>query len=263
MEHAHSVLYGPVNRLLELLLGPVTGAPLWWREGVTVGGLKIAGVAPVQHGHPVAWLPDHVIMALLVFLLFAIFFPLAARSYRKDEPSAIQNVTEVFVDFLRGVIQENIPHHGEKYLPIAGAFFFFITLGNLFGSLFFLQPPTANLNVTFALSITCFFFFNAAGIKAHGPIGYLKSFMGPSLVMALLVFPIEIIGNVARALSLAMRLYGNIFGEHTATGEFVKLLPALIPLPMSALGVFTAFLQAYVFALLTTIYIGGAVAHEH
>ena len=106
-------------------------------------------------------------------------------------------------------------------------------------------------------------FFNAAGIRAHGLGGYLKHFMGPSLALAVLVFPIEMLGNFARALSLAMRLYGNIFGEHTATGEFVKLLPIIIPMPMNALGIFTALLQAYVFTLLATVYIGGAIAHEH
>lgn len=259
-----SILYEPVNSLLEKALGPVSGAPAWWRDGVNLGGFQIAGVAPRDEaGHAVAWLPDHLIMALFVFLLCAIVFPLAKRGFRKDAPSGAQNVIEVFVDFLRGVIKENIPHHGAKYLPIIGGFFFFIAISNLVGVLFFLQPPTANLNTTFALSLTCFFFFNAAGIKEHGALAYFKHFMGPSVALAILVFPIEIIGNVARALSLAMRLYGNIYGEHMATNKFVELVPIVVPWPMNALGIFTAFLQAYVFTLLTAVYIGGAVAHEH
>ncbi len=260
----HSILYEPVNSLLEKALGPVSGAPAWWRDGISLGGLPIAGVAARdESGRAVAWLPDHVIMALFVFLLCAIFFPLVRRGFRRESPTGPQNVIEVFVDFLRGVIKENIPHHGEKYLPIVGGFFFFIAASNLVGQFFFLQPPTANLNTTFALSISCLIFFNAAGIKAHGPGPYLKHFMGPSMAVAILVFPIEIIGNLARALSLAMRLYGNIYGEHTATGEFVKLVPILIPWPMNALGLFTSFLQAYVFTLLAAVYIGGAVAHDH
>ncbi len=84
-----------------------------------------------------------------------------------------------------------------------------------------------------------------------------------SVALAVLVFPIEMLGTFARALSLAMRLYGNIFGEHTATGEFVKLVPIVVPWPMNALGIFTALLQAYVFTLLTAVYLNGAVAHEH
>jgi F-type H+-transporting ATPase subunit a len=263
MGHEQSVLFEPANRLLEKLLGPVTNAPAWWTEGVTIAGLHVAGVAPRgEHGEFLGWIPDHLVMSLLVFLFCAIFFPLASRSYRRDAPGPVQNVIEVFVDFLRDVIKENIPHHGEKYLPIVGGFFFFILLANLCGSFHFLSPPTANLNVTFALSVTCFLFFNAEGIRSHGLVGYLKHFLGPSLVLAVLVFPIEMIGNFARALSLAMRLYGNIYGEHTATGEFVKLFPIVVPWPMNALAIFTALLQAYVFTLLATVYIGGATAHE-
>ncbi len=265
MHHANSILFGWVNALLERIFGPVSSAPTWWREGITVGGFHIDGIAPHgEHaGEYLGWLPDHVIMALFVFAFCAVVFPLAARRFRSGAPTGTPNVLELFVDFLRDVIKENIPHDGEKYLPIAGAFFFFIALCNLCGTFFFLQPPTSNLNTTFALSITCFVFFNAAGIRAHGLGGYLKHFMGPSLALAVLVFPIEMLGNFARALSLAMRLYGNIFGEHTATGEFVKLLPIIIPMPMNALGIFTALLQAYVFTLLATVYIGGAIAHEH
>ncbi len=263
MQHHYSFLFGPVNSLLEKLFGPVSGAPAWWREGVVVFGFHVGGIAPLHEGHPVAWLPDHVIMAILVFLFCAIFFPLAARKYRKESVTGPQNVVEVFVDFLRDVIKENIPHGGEKYLPIVGGFFFFIAMGNLLGVFFFLQPPTANLNVTFALSLTCLVFFNATGFKAHGFLGYLKIFLGPSLAVAILVFPIEIIGNLARGLSLAMRLYGNIFGEHTATNEFVRMIPIIVPMPMNALTIFTAFLQAYVFTLLTVVYIANAVAHEH
>ncbi len=218
----------------------------------------------MHHEHSIFFgIFNRLLTALFVLLFCAIFFPLAARGFRKGVPGGVQNVLEFFVDFLRGVVAENIPHHGEKYLPITGAFFFFIFLANFCGLFFFLQPPTANLNTTFALSITCFLFFNAAGIKAHGLFGYLKHFLGPVLVLAPLMFTIEMIGNFARALSLSMRLYGNIFGEHTATGIFTSLVPIVVPWPMLALGIFGALLQAYVFTLLNTVYLGGATAHEH
>ncbi len=265
MQHHYSILFGPVNALLAKIFGSPENAPSWWLHGVTIGGVHIAGIAPVDHetGAVHGWVPDHVIMALLVFLLFAVTLPILSRKFRNDVPAGAQNVLEVFVDFLRGLIKENIPHTGEKYLPVVGAFFFFITVSNLVGQLFFLQPPTSSLNTTFALSLSCLVFFNAAGVKAHGPIGYLKTFAGPSAALAILVFPIEMIGNLARGLSLAMRLFGNIYGEHTATNQFVQLVPIVVPMPMNALGIFTAFLQAYVFTLLTTVYIGGAIAHEH
>ncbi len=264
MHHEHSVFFRLFNALLTRLLGPVEGVRSWWTDGVTLGSFHVAGVAPRgEHGELIGWIPDHVAMAFAVLLFCALVFPLARRSYRADSPTPFQNVVEVFVDFLRGVIKENIPHHGEKYLPIVGAFFFFIFLANFCGLFFFLQPPTANLNTTFALSITCFLFFNAAGIKAHGLLGYLKHFLGPVLLLSPLMFTIEMIGIFARALSLSMRLYGNIFGEHTATGIFTSLVPILVPWPMLALGIFGALLQAYVFTLLTTVYLGGATAEEH
>jgi F-type H+-transporting ATPase subunit a len=263
MHHEHSIFFGIFNALFAKLFGPVSNAPAWWREGVTLSGVHIAGVAPRgEHGELLGWVPDHLAMAIVVLLFSAILFGWASRGWRKDAPGPVQNVVEVFVDFLRGVVHENIPH-GEKYLPIVGAFFFFIALSNLCGVIFFLQPPTSNLNTTFALSISCFLFFNACGIKAHGAVGYLKHFLGSVLALAPLMFVIEMIGNFARALSLAMRLYGNIYGEHTATGIFASLVPIVVPWPMMALGIFTAFLQAYVFSLLTAVYIGGATAHEH
>ena len=130
MHHANSILFGWVNALLERIFGPVSSAPTWWREGITVGGFHIDGIAPHgEHaGEYLGWLPDHVIMALFVFAFCAIVFPLAARRFRSGAPAGTQNVLELFVDFLGGVIKENIPHDGEKYLPIAGAFFFFIAL---------------------------------------------------------------------------------------------------------------------------------------
>lgn len=262
MQHSYSILFGPLNKLMAFLFGPASGAPAWWREGVTIGGFHIAGGAVREGGHVVAWLPDHVCMALLVFAICVIVFPLMKRSYRRDAPEAAQNVLEVFVDFLRDVVKENIEHHRAKYLPIVGGFFFFILIGNAFGWFFFLQPPTANLNTTFALSISCFLFFNAAGIRAHGLFGYLKHFLGPVLLLSPLLFVIEMIGNFARMLSLAMRLFGNIFGEHMAKDIFTSFVPILAAWPVQALGLLAALLQAYIFALLTSVYIGGATAHE-
>ena len=92
MHHAISILFGPVNALLAALLGSPENAPLWWREGVTVGGFKIAGIAPLNEaGHVEGWLPDHVIMALLVLLICAVFFPIASRTFRPEKPGAVQN----------------------------------------------------------------------------------------------------------------------------------------------------------------------------
>ena len=233
MEHESSILYVPVNAL--------------WHS--------------VQHRW--AWdIPDHVIMAALVLVISAILFPLASRGISRDNPGPLQHILEMTVSGLKGLLHEIIGHEGDNYLYIIGSFAVFIFLANIFGLFFFLQPPTSNPNTTFALALTSFLYFNYQGIRKQGFLHYLKHFAGPIWWLAPLMFPIEIIGNLARVLSLGMRLFGNIFGEHTATGIFMGLVPFVIPWPMMGLGIFGAFLQTFVFIMLTMVYISGAIAAE-
>jgi len=233
MEHESSILYGPVNAL--------------WHS--------------VQHRF--AWdIPDHVIMAFLVLVISAIIFPLASRRISRDNPGGFQHLLEMVVAGVKDLLHDIIGHHGDRYLYIIGAFMVFIFISNIFGLFFFLQPPTSNINTTFALSLTAFLYFNAEGIRRQGLGGYLKHFMGPIWWLAPPMFLIEMIGNFARILSLGMRLFGNILGEHTATGIFMGMLPFVLPWPMMGLGIFGAFLQTFVFIMLTMVYISGAIAAE-
>ena len=233
MEHENSFLYGPVNAL--------------WHS--------------VQHRF--AWdIPDHVIMALLVLVISTVLFGIGSRNISRDNPGPLQHFMEMVVGGLKGLLHDVIGHGSERYLTIIAAFAVFIFIANMFGLFFFLQPPTSNVNTTFALSISAFLYYNIEGIRRQGLLGYLKHFMGPVLWLAPLMFFIEMIGNFARILSLGVRLFGNIFGEHTATGIFTGLVPVIAPMPMMALGIFGALLQTYVFIMLTTVYIAGAVAAE-
>jgi F-type H+-transporting ATPase subunit a len=250
-EH-HSILYGPINALLLRLFGepPIDKLSPGVAHFLFPDGRE-------------AWIPDPAIMALLVTVLIAILFPLAARRFDRERPGGVQNFLEMVVSFLRGLVDETIGGHAALvYLPLVGTLFLYITLGNLFGLFFFLTPPTGALPATVALAVVSFLYFNFHGVREHGVWGYLKHFMGPLLAIAPLFFVIEIIGAFARILSLSLRLYMNIFGEHTTTGVFASLVPIVVPWPMMALGIFTALLQAYVFALLTAVYVAGAVAHE-
>jgi len=250
-EH-HSILYGPVNRLLIALFGPppvetlsAAAAAFWFPDGKS------------------AWIPDHALMALVVMLIFLVFLPLAARKYDKERPGRIQNFLEMVVAGVRSLVSDVIGHGAEKqYLYIIGGFALFIFVGNLFGLFFFLQPPTGTLSTTVALAVLSFLYFNFQGIREHGFLGYLKHFMGPVLWLAPLFFVIEIIGNFARILSLSLRLFMNIYGEHTATGIFASLVPIVVPWPLMVLGLFTAVLQAFIFATLSSVYISLATAHE-
>lgn len=230
MEHEHSIFYEPVNSLVKPLLGFAV--------------------------------PDHVIMALFVLLLSSIIFPLMSRRISKDNPGGFQQFLEVIVGGLKGLLHEVVGPHSERYLYIIGGFAVFIFLSNICGLFFFLQPPTGNINTTFGLSLTAFLYYNWQGIKAQGFGHYIAHFAGPIWWLAPLMFPIELIGHLARILSLGMRLFGNIFGEHTATGIFMGMLPFIVPWPMMGLGIFGSFLQTFVFIMLTMVYIGGAVAAE-
>lgn len=231
MEHEHSILYEPFNAIAKPILGFAV--------------------------------PDHVIMALLVLLISAIVFPLASRKFSKDNPGGFQQFLEIIVSGLKALLEDIVGHGAShKFLYIIGGFACFIFVSNIFGLFFFLQPPTGNPNTTFGLGLTAFLYYNYQGIKTQGLGHYLKHFMGPMPLLAPLMLPIELIGHFARILSLGMRLFGNIFGEHTATGIFMGMLPFVLPWPMMGLGIFGAFLQTFVFIMLTMVYIGGAVAAE-
>lgn len=231
MEHETSIIYGPVNYLLKKF------------------GL---------------YAPDHVLMGILVLLICSIIFPLMARNISRDDPGPFQLFMEWLIGGLKSLLEDIIGHDASKrFLPIITALTVFIFMSNIFGIFFFLQPPTGNTNTTFALSIVAFLYYNWIGIREQGPVNYLKHFMGPVLWLAPLMFFIEIIGHFARILSLAIRLFGNIFGEHTATGIFMGLVPFVIPWPMMGLGIFGSVLQTFIFIMLTMVYIGGAVATDH
>src|ERR1051325_9321019 len=231
MEHESSILYEPFNKYV-------------WRHAFGVD------------------VPDHVLMAGLVFVICLIFFPLATRRLSRDNPGPLQQTLELLIVGLRDMMHDIIGHGSERFIGMIASFTVFIFLCNIFGLFYFLQPPTSNPNTTFALSISAFLYYNYEGIRKQGLLHYLKHFMGPVLWLAPLMFIIEMIGNFARMLSLGMRLFGNIFGEHTATGIFTGLVPVIAPMPMMALGIFGALLQTYIFIMLTTVYIAGAVAAE-
>jgi F-type H+-transporting ATPase subunit a len=248
----HSFLYGPVNRLLVSLLGapPVAKLSPGWRAFLFADGERI-------------WLQDNVIMALLLFAALAVVLPLARRTFRKRSPNWFQNLNEMIVLAVRDLIEDVVGHGaGKKYLPLLGAFTYFILLSNLMGFFFFLTPPTSSFQTTLALALTSFIYFNAQGIREHGVVGYLKHFMGPILFLAPLMFVIEVISILARIVSLSLRLAGNVGGEHLATGIFFGMVPILVPWPMMLLGLIGALLQTFIFVILSTIYIAGAVAHE-
>ena len=196
------------------------------------------------------------VMLILILLAF-----LASRAI-KQVPTGLQNLMEAAITGIENLIEETMGPKGKTYFPMLATFALFILVSNLIGLIPGLYPPTANLNTNAALALTVFVMTHIVGFKEHG-ISYLKHFMGPILALAPLIFVIEIIGHMARPLSLSLRLFGNMYGHEIVLMIFLALVPVLMPVPMMLMGVLIAFIQTFVFTLLAMIYIAGALEEAH
>ena len=215
-------------------------------------------------GMPLSWLEryDHLFSASLSALLtLSICFAVKRKLARV--PAPMQASMESILKGLQGIIDDNIAHGGEKYLPLVGTLALFIFFCNLFGMLPGLSPATTNWNVTLGCTLVVFFHYNWAGIKEHGPVQYFWNFRGPLWWLIPLILPLELMGLFARILSHSVRLFGNMTGEHVVSGLLFAALPILLPVPGMVLSLFAALIQTFVFVLLTVIYLSSAIAHEH
>ena len=204
---------------------------------------------------------DHVISAGILFVIILIM-GLLVKSSISLVPGKLQQVLEVTVQGLDGLLVDVVGPEGRKYLPLIGGLAFFIFLSNFMGMVPSFSAPTGNFNTTVACAVVVFFYYNWQGFQEHG-VGYVKHFLGPIWWLAPLMLVIEFIGHLARPLSLSMRLFGNISGEHVATSVFYDIFSFVLPLPMMALGLFAAFLQTFIFIMLTMVYIAGSISHDH
>jgi len=175
---------------------------------------------------------------------------------------SFQNFFELVIQAALNIMKDIIGKHSERYLPLIGSLFVFILFCNLLGLIPGFIPPTSNLYTNAACAIIVFLYYNYLGFKEHG-IKYLKHFAGPLIYLAPLMFIIEVISHIFRPLSLTVRLYGNIYGDHQVLAIFSGLVPLVVPVIFLVLGLMVAFIQAFVFATLATVYIGMAVSHEH
>jgi F-type H+-transporting ATPase subunit a len=180
-----------------------------------------------------------------------------------DKGITFRNIIELYGNFIYGQCKAVI---GEKdtptYFPFIASTFLIIFISNLIGLVPGFLPPTEYLNTTLALGAFVFIYYNIMGCKAQGTFNYLKHFAGPLWYLAFLIFPIEIISNFIRPLSLALRLRSNMMGDHIVLTEFSNLVPVVVPIVFMILGLLVSFIQAYVFTILTMVYIQMAVAHH-
>jgi F-type H+-transporting ATPase subunit a len=206
-------------------------------------------------------LGEHVMYTWFVMLLL-IGVAVLVKSSIRTVPGGLQNFFEPIVAGIEGMIDETMGHHGKAYFPLIATLAIFILTSNLVALIPGFYPPTANLNTNAAMALTVFVMTHIIGFKEHG-FAYLKQFCGPVPWLAPLIFPIELVGHLARPLSLTLRLFGNMYGHEIVLMIFFTLVPFLVPLPMMVMGVMVAFIQAFVFMLLSMIYIAGAIEEAH
>lgn len=211
-------------------------------------------------------IPEEVLLGVVVMLLIGLACFLLTRRLDLHRPSKTQAALELIVSALQNMVVGLIGPDGMRYLPFVGTLYLYILLLNLVGIIPLWKTPTANLNVTVALALTTIVYVHLHGIRANGIGGYLRHYMGDPIWMAPLNFPIHVIGEIARPISLSLRLFGNMFGEDTVIAILIMLAAPLwiIPaqFPMILLTIFTSFVQAMVFTMLTCTYIAGFVAHD-
>lgn len=221
--------------------------------------LHAIGVQPV---HPKAPITNFVAMQILVAIFLVAFFALVRSRLSVDHPGGLQHIIEGAENFIKDQSQQVIGPHSEGYTAFLVALGFFILICNLIGMIPGFDSPTAVPSVPFGCAIVAFFYYQYQGLKKSG-VAYFKHFAGPFIWLAPLMVPIELISHLARVLSLTVRLFANMFAGDMVTLVFFSLIPIGVPIAFLGLHIGVSLLQTYIFVLLTTVYLQGAVAEEH
>ena len=271
-----------ITRFVNHLLGPLAAALL-----------SKLHIAPTDPELPV---PQHVVMGMLVVVVGTVLALILKSRLSVEKPGAFQQAAEMLLTNpmgfgIKDLLEENVHHGAARLVPFVGSISIFVLLSNLMGAFpnSFLAAPTGQVTVPLACAILTFLYFNWQGIKHHGPVGYLGTFAGSpknigAWALAVLLFPVEIISTCARLLSLTVRLWANMFASDLIYVIFLGLLaggagfgwsknpilgmalgvfPAIIPVAFIGLHIFVAVVQAYVFTVLPSVYLGMATADEH
>ena len=248
-------------------------------------------IQPADFERPI---PEYVVMSFLVLVIGAVLALLVRSRLSVERPGALQQSAELLLTNplgfgIKDLLEENTGHYADKFIAFTGSVSIFILLANLLSIFPAFTSPTGNAVVPLACAILTFLYFNWQGIRHHGVGGYLLTFAGSpkhfgDWLLAILLFPVEIISTSARLLSLTVRLWANIFAsdliymiflgllvgpvqwawaKSAVLGIFLAIFPVVIPIAFIGLHIFVSIIQAYIFTVLPSIYIGGAIAEEH
>lgn len=251
VQFVNTYVGGPLNRFELLYTKPAWD---WFFARFGTSAEKVFG--PYTPENAVPWYT--VMFLIAVALTFVVIWILKPRRLSVEEPSYPQMVLETGLLAIRDLLVDNVGPHGMRYFPVIATFGILILISNLMGLVPGLMAPTSATSVTFALGVSSFVYYNAIGIRENGLAGHLRHFAGPIPWLAVLLFPIELISNFVRPLSLGIRLFGNLFGDEKILGTISSLAPWTkwgLPVLIMPLSVFVAFMQTFIFVLLSIIYI--------
>lgn len=238
-----------ITRLLNTIFGPAVAALL-----------NLVGVHPANPAAPIN--NTFALEVLVAFCLF-VFFLIVRVTLSVEKPNPAQQLAEMIHEFTGTHADQIIGHGYERFQAFVTCVFLFIILNNLLGLIPGVVTPTSAPVVPLGIALCTFIYYNFYGFKDQGFVGYVKHFAGPIWWISWLLFPIEIISHLARIMSLTIRLYANMFASDLITLVFFSLIPLAIPAVFLGLHAFISLIQAYVFMLLSMIYLGIATAHEH
>jgi F-type H+-transporting ATPase subunit a len=239
---------------------------LWFTEqlnkmlaGPVNAGLQAIGVHPHDAHHPIT---DPVAMQIFVVGLLLIFFVIVRSRLSVENPGKFQHVAEMIHDGMAGQSEEIIGHEYKRFVPYIITIGLFILVSNILGLIPGFLSPTQFPSVPLGFALCTWFYYHFHGLRQQGFVHYMKHFAGPVWWLAPLMFPIEIISHTARIMSLTIRLYANMYAGEMVTLAFFSLIPVVLPVVFLGLHLGVSLLQAYIFVLLTMIYLSGAVAEE-
>ncbi|HET8923173.1 MAG TPA: FoF1 ATP synthase subunit a [Candidatus Acidoferrum sp.] len=272
----------------------VTGLTLLVNHYLGRFALALLTALHIKPENPELPIPEHVVMAFVVLVIGTLLALFLRSRLSVEKPGASQQVAELLLTNplgfgIKDLLEENVHHGAVKLLPFVGTISVFVLLSNLLSVFPVFAAPTANKTVPLACATLTFLYFNWQGIKHHGVVGYLLTFAGApkklgDWLLAILLFPVEIVSTSARVLSLTVRLWANIlasdllysiflslfsmatvaaWSKSPVFGIVVAVLPATIPIAFIGLHIFVAIIQAYIFTVLPSVYLGMATADEH
>jgi F-type H+-transporting ATPase subunit a len=231
--------------------------------GLLAAGFHAVGLPADKASAQAASVVSSFTIEVLVAAGLIVFFIAVRATLSVEKPGPVQHIAELIHEAIGDQAEQVIGHGYQRFQAYVTCIFLFVLCNNLVGLIPGIEAPTTSIMVTLGLAVPTFLYYNYYGVKEQGVVGYIKHFAGPVWWMAWLIFPIEVVSHLARVMSLSVRLYANMFAGDLVTLVFFSLVPVGIPVIFLGLHLFVSLIQAFVFTLLTMIYLSLAVAHEH